>query len=53
MVEFTLGKTQKGDHIMADKSNPKKNKHLTPEDRKEIEECLCKRMSFKDFAKLL
>ena len=33
--------------------NNKKNKHLTPEDRKEIEECLCKRMSFKDIAKLI
>ena len=38
---------------MADKSNPKKNKHLTPEDRKETGECLCKRMSFKDIAKLI
>ena len=27
--------------------NPKKNKHLTPEDRKEIEECLGKQMTFK------
>ena len=31
----------------------KKNKHLTPEDRKEIEDCLCKRMSFKAIAKLI
>ena len=31
----------------------KKNKHLTQEDRKEIEECLGKRMSFKAIAKLL
>ena len=31
----------------------KKNKHLTQEDRKEIEECLAKRMSFKDIAKLI
>lgn len=33
--------------------NPKKNKHLTPEDRKQIEDCLAMRMSFKDIAKLI
>ena len=33
------------------KINPKKNKHLTGEDRKEIEECLDKGMSFKHIAK--
>ena len=32
---------------MVKKENPKKNKHLQPEDRREIEECLCKRMTFK------
>ena len=38
---------------MAIKNNPKKNKHLTLEDRKEIEECLCKQMTFKAIAKLI
>ena len=31
----------------------KKNKHLTHEDRRQIEECLSKRMTFKDIAKLI
>ena len=31
----------------------KKNKHLTRDDRKEIEDCLNKRMSFKSIAKLI
>lgn len=34
-------------------SAEKKNKHLTPEDRQEIEQCLGKRMTFKAIAKLL
>ena len=38
---------------MNDKSNSKKNKHLTPSDRKDIEECLCKRMTFKAIGKLI
>jgi len=38
---------------MTNKSNPKKNKHLTSEDRTEIQECLNRRMSFKDIARLL
>ena len=33
------------------KINPKKNKHLTDEDRKEIEECLGKGMAFKHIAR--
>ncbi len=33
------------------KINPKKNKHLTGEDRKEIEECLGKGMAFKHIAR--
>ena len=35
------------------KENTKKNKHLTPEDRKEIEECLSKRMTFKAIGVLI
>lgn len=38
---------------MVKKENPKKNKHLQPEDRREIEECLCKRMTFKAIGKLI
>ena len=38
---------------MAKKENPKKNKHLLLEDRKEIEECLEKRMTFKAIGKLI
>lgn len=38
---------------MAKELNPKKNKHLTMEDRREIEECLGKRMSFKAIARLI
>lgn len=38
---------------MAKKTNPKKNKHLTQEDRIQIEECLNKCMHFKDIAKLI
>lgn len=38
---------------MSINKNPKKNKHLTPEDRKEIEECLSKRMTFKAIAALI
>ena len=38
---------------MAKRENPKKNKHLTMEERIEIEECLSKRMTFKDIARLI
>lgn len=38
---------------MAKKTNEKKYKHLTPEDRRQIEECLVKRMTFKSIGKLL
>lgn len=38
---------------MVKEFNQKKNKHLTMEDRKEIEECLGKRMSFKAIARLI
>lgn len=38
---------------MAKEFNQKKNKHLTMEDRKEIEECLGKRMSYKAIARLI
>ena len=38
---------------MAKKTNEKKYKHLTPEDRRQIEECLGKRMTFKSIGKLL
>ena len=38
---------------MAKRENPKKNKHLTMEERSEIEECLSKRMTFKDIARLI
>ena len=33
--------------------SPKKNKHLTGDDKQEIEECLGKGMPFKHIAKLL
>ena len=33
--------------------NEKKNKHMDLEDRIEIQECLCKRMTFKAIAKLI
>lgn len=38
---------------MTNEPNSKKNKHLTSEDRTEIQECLNKRMSFKDIARLI
>ena len=38
---------------MVKKANLKKNKHLTLEDRKQIEDCLSKGMSFKAIAKLI
>ena len=38
---------------MAKVTNIKKNKHLTQEDRIQIEECLNKCMHFKDIAKLI
>lgn len=38
---------------MAKKINEKKYKHLTPEDRRQIEECLTKRMTFKAIGKFL
>lgn len=38
---------------MVKKENAKKNKHLTPEERKEIEECLDKRMTFKAIGRLI
>lgn len=38
---------------MGKKASPKKNKHLTAEDRSEIEVCLSKRMTFKAIAKLI
>ena len=38
---------------MVKNENPKKNKHLRPEDRREIEDCLSKGMTFKDIAKLI
>ena len=38
---------------MANNSSTKKNKHLTQEDRREIEECLNKRMTFKAIAQLI
>ena len=38
---------------MVKKENAKKNKHLTAEDRKEIEECLGKRMIFKAIGRLI
>ncbi len=38
---------------MSKPTNPKKNKHLTIEDRAEIQECLNRRMTFKDIAKLI
>ena len=46
-------KSQKGDHKMDEKKTDKKNKHLTAEDREEIEACLMRRMSFKDIGKLI
>ena len=52
-LNLTWEESQKGDHIMITKDNDKKNKHLTAEDRKEIEECLGKRMSFKAIGKLI
>lgn len=38
---------------MVTKKNSKKNKHLTMEDRKEIEECLARKMTFKAIGKLI
>ena len=38
---------------MVKSDNPKKNKHLTLEDRQLIEDCLQKRMTFKAIAKLI
>ena len=38
---------------MVKKENPNKNKHLTREQRKEVEECLAKRMKFKAIARFL
>ena len=38
---------------MAKKENTRKNKHLTADERKEIEECLSKRMTFKAIGKLI
>lgn len=38
---------------MVKKENPKKNKHLQREERKEIEECLGKRMTFKEIGELI
>ena len=38
---------------MAKKSNPRKNKHLTLEERKVIEDCLGKRMTFKAISQLV
>ena len=38
---------------MAKKENPNKNKHLTGEQRKEVEECLAKRMTFKAIGRFL
>lgn len=38
---------------MANSVSRKKNKHLTPEDRRQIDECLCKRMTLKDIAGLI
>ena len=38
---------------MVKNDNPKKNKHLTLEDRQLIEDCLQKRMTFKAIAKLI
>ena len=46
VVEFSLGK-----EAQTMKSQDKKNKHLTLEDRIEIQECLCKGMTFKAIAK--
>ena len=53
MVEFTLRNYLRKESTMNNKPNPKKNKHLTMEDRKEIEDCLGKRMTFKAIAALL
>lgn len=38
---------------MVKKESAKKNKHLTAEDRIEIEECLGKRMTFKAIGRLI
>ncbi len=38
---------------MASKENPNKNKHLTAENRQEIEECLTKQMAFKAIGKMI
>ena len=45
--------SQRGGHKMAKKENPNKNKHLTGEQRKEVEECLAKRMTFKAIGRFL
>ena len=39
--------------LMENSENPKKNKHLTLEDRRTIEDCLQKQMPFKAIAKLI
>lgn len=47
VVESTLGKESRREgHIMV-RENIRKNKRLTAEDRKDIEKCLSKRMTFK------
>lgn len=38
---------------MVKKENTRKNKHLTADERKEIEECLSKRMMFKAIGKMI
>lgn len=48
MVELSLRKEAR-----TMKQTEKKNKHLTREDRMEIQECLGKRMSFKDIGRLI
>ena len=48
MVELSL-RNQKGAQTM--RNEEKKYKHLTYEDRLEIQECLAKGMSFKDIGK--
>ena len=51
MVEINLGYTPERRLRVMKKINQKKNKRLTNEDRKEIEECLGKSMVFKHIAK--
>lgn len=51
MVEFSLRNNERKAQAM--RENEKKNKHMTLDDRIEIQECLTKRMTFKSIGNLI